>query len=307
MTPDGKTVEAEAAHGTVTRHYRLHQQGKETSTNSAASIFAWTRGLAHRAKLDDNAELNRFAETLEKVAVETVESGFMTKDLALLVGPDQPWLSTTGFLDKVDANLKKAMASRPRTHRAVSPERSLTAGRCSRAAALRLDWLAAAPSAPTACWPGRRSPDPDGASRLSCRRHFDGEHARDRSSPDLERDGRWRQRRRRLRARSGDRRGSRCRGLFCPGQPRDCRSCATLGHACRRRPLAHLRRPLQRATASTPSSAPSPPAIASSPLLASGAAGLRHVGPPAAALPAQRGRADAREIDGADSARSGRR
>jgi isocitrate dehydrogenase len=110
MTPDGRTVEAEAAHGTVTRHYRLHQQGKDTSTNSAASIFAWTRGLAHRAKLDDNAELKRFAEALEKVTVDTIESGAMTKDLALLVGPDQPWLSTTGFLDKVDTNLQKAMA-----------------------------------------------------------------------------------------------------------------------------------------------------------------------------------------------------
>jgi isocitrate dehydrogenase len=109
MTPDGKTVEAEAAHGTVTRHYRLHQEGKETSTNSAASIFAWTRGLAHRAKLDGNEELRRFSETLEKVTVDTIESGSMTKDLALLVGPDQPWLSTTGFLDKVDANLRKAM------------------------------------------------------------------------------------------------------------------------------------------------------------------------------------------------------
>lgn len=109
MTPDGKTVEAEAAHGTVTRHYRLHQQGKETSTNSAASIFAWTRGLAHRGKLDDNRELIRFAETLEKVTVATIESGAMTKDLALLVGPDQPWLSTTGFLDKVDQALKSAM------------------------------------------------------------------------------------------------------------------------------------------------------------------------------------------------------
>jgi len=110
MTPDGRTVEAEAAHGTVTRHYRLHQQGKETSTNSAASIFAWTRGLAHRAKLDDNAELKRFADTLEEVTVATIEAGHMTKDLALLVGPDQPWLSTTGFLDKVDENLRKAMA-----------------------------------------------------------------------------------------------------------------------------------------------------------------------------------------------------
>ncbi len=110
MTPDGKTVEAEAAHGTVTRHYRQHQKGEETSTNSIASIFAWTRGLAHRAKLDDNAELKRFAETLEKVCIQTVESGFMTKDLSLLIGPDQPWLSTTSFLDKVDENLQKAMA-----------------------------------------------------------------------------------------------------------------------------------------------------------------------------------------------------
>ena len=110
MSPDGKTVEAEAAHGTVTRHYRQHQKGQETSTNSIASIFAWTRGLAHRAKLDDNAELKRFAETLERVCIETVESGYMTKDLSLLIGPDQPWLSTTGFLDKVDENLQKAMA-----------------------------------------------------------------------------------------------------------------------------------------------------------------------------------------------------
>jgi isocitrate dehydrogenase len=109
MTPDGKTVEAEAAHGTVTRHYRLHQQGKQTSTNSAASIFAWTGGLKHRAKLDDNAELKRFAETLERVVVQTIESGQMTKDLAVLVGPDQTWLSTEGFLDAVDANLQKAM------------------------------------------------------------------------------------------------------------------------------------------------------------------------------------------------------
>jgi isocitrate dehydrogenase len=110
MTPDGKVVEAEAAHGTVTRHYRQHQRGEQTSTNSVASIYAWTRGLAHRAKLDDNAELAKFAQTLEKVTVGTVESGFMTKDLALLVGADQQWLSTTGFLDKVDENLKKAMA-----------------------------------------------------------------------------------------------------------------------------------------------------------------------------------------------------
>jgi isocitrate dehydrogenase len=110
MTPDGKTVEAEAAHGTVTRHYRQHQKGEQTSTNSVASIFAWTRGLAHRAKLDGNAELQRFADTLEKVCVATVEGGYMTKDLALLIGPDQPWLTTTGFLDKVDENLRKAMA-----------------------------------------------------------------------------------------------------------------------------------------------------------------------------------------------------
>ncbi|MEE9376117.1 MAG: NADP-dependent isocitrate dehydrogenase, partial [Rhizobiaceae bacterium] len=110
MTPDGKTVESEAAHGTVTRHYRAHQKGEETSTNSIASIFAWTRGLAHRAKLDGNEALKDFSLTLEKVCVDTVESGSMTKDLALLIGPDQPWLSTTGFLDKVDENLQKAMS-----------------------------------------------------------------------------------------------------------------------------------------------------------------------------------------------------
>jgi isocitrate dehydrogenase len=111
MTPDGKTVEAEAAHGTVTRHYREHQKGKETSTNSIASIFAWTRGLSHRAKLDNNPALEKFALTLEKVCVDTVEAGFMTKDLALLVGADQRWLSTTGFLNKVAENLTKAMAA----------------------------------------------------------------------------------------------------------------------------------------------------------------------------------------------------
>ena len=110
LTPDGKTVEAEAAHGTVTRHYREHQKGKETSTNSIASIFAWTRGLSHRAKLDNNDALAKFALTLEKVCVDTVESGFMTKDLALLVGDQQKWLSTTAFLDKIDENLKAAMA-----------------------------------------------------------------------------------------------------------------------------------------------------------------------------------------------------
>jgi isocitrate dehydrogenase len=111
MTPDGKVVEAEAAHGTVTRHYREHQKGRETSTNSIASIFAWTRGLAHRAKLDNNPELAKFALTLEKVCVDTVEAGFMTKDLALLVGADQKWLSTTAFLDKISENLTKAMAA----------------------------------------------------------------------------------------------------------------------------------------------------------------------------------------------------
>ena len=110
-TPDGKVVEAEAAHGTVTRHYRQHQAGKPTSTNPIASIFAWTRGLAHRAKLDDTPDLKRFSETLEKVCVGTVESGYMTKDLALLIGADQPWLSTTGFLDKIDEHLKQAMAA----------------------------------------------------------------------------------------------------------------------------------------------------------------------------------------------------
>ena len=109
MTPDGKTVEAEAAHGTVTRHYRQHEQGEQTSTNSTASIFAWSRGLAHRAKLDDNEDLKAFADTLEKVVIDTIEGGQMTKDLALLVGPDQPWLSTEGFLDAVDTNLQAAM------------------------------------------------------------------------------------------------------------------------------------------------------------------------------------------------------
>jgi isocitrate dehydrogenase len=112
MTPDGKTVLAEAAHGTVTRHYRQHQQGRETSTNATASIFAWTGGLKHRAKLDDNAELARFATTLEEVVVGTIEAGHMTKDLALLVGADQAWLSTTGFLDKVDERLRTAMVDR---------------------------------------------------------------------------------------------------------------------------------------------------------------------------------------------------
>ncbi len=111
MTPDGKVVEAEAAHGTVTRHYREHQKGHETSTNSIASIFAWARGLAHRAKLDGNADLARFSTTLEKVCIDTVEAGFMTKDLALLVGPEQKWLSTTGFLDRISEKLTNAMAA----------------------------------------------------------------------------------------------------------------------------------------------------------------------------------------------------
>ena len=110
LTPDGKTVEAEAAHGTVTRHFREHQKGKPTSTNPIASIFAWTRGLHNRAKFDNTPELAKFADTLEKVCVDTVESGFMTKDLALLIGHDQTWLTTEQFLDKLDANLKKAMA-----------------------------------------------------------------------------------------------------------------------------------------------------------------------------------------------------
>ena len=110
MTPDGKTVEAEAAHGTVTRHYRLHQKGEETSTNSIASIFAWTRGLAHRAKLDENEKLKDFANLIEEVCIRTVEKGFMTKDLALLVGPKQSWLNTQDFINKIDTNLQKKMS-----------------------------------------------------------------------------------------------------------------------------------------------------------------------------------------------------
>lgn len=109
MTPDGKIVESEAAHGTVTRHYREHQKGNQTSTNSIASIFAWTGGLKHRAKLDDNAALMNFATTLEKVTVQAVEDGFMTKDLALLVGPDQKWMTTMGYLEKVDEYLNNAL------------------------------------------------------------------------------------------------------------------------------------------------------------------------------------------------------
>jgi len=110
MSPDGKTVEAEAAHGTVTRHYREHQKGRETSTNPIASIFAWTRGLFYRAQFDDTPQVAQFALALEQVCVETVEAGFMTKDLAMLIGKDQPWLTTTQFLDKLDENLKKKMA-----------------------------------------------------------------------------------------------------------------------------------------------------------------------------------------------------
>jgi isocitrate dehydrogenase len=110
MTPDGQTIESEAAHGTVTRHYRLHQQGKETSTNPIASIFAWTRGLYYRGEFDGTPEVTNFAQALEKVCVDTVEAGSMTKDLAILISPEQPWLTTTAFLDKLDANLQKAMA-----------------------------------------------------------------------------------------------------------------------------------------------------------------------------------------------------
>ncbi|MEE3036108.1 MAG: NADP-dependent isocitrate dehydrogenase [Pseudomonadota bacterium] len=110
LTPNGKTMEAEAAHGTVTRHFRAHERGEETSTNSIASIFAWTRGLIKRGEIDGNEALINFAQTLEKVCVSTVESGHMTKDLALLVGPQQNWLSTTAFLDKIDSNLQKALS-----------------------------------------------------------------------------------------------------------------------------------------------------------------------------------------------------
>ncbi len=109
LTPDGKIMEAEAAHGTVTRHYRMHQQGKETSTNPIASIFAWTRGLAHRGKLDNNDALIKFTQTLEKVCIECVESGSMTKDLAILIGPDSKYLTTNKFLDEIDGNLKKKL------------------------------------------------------------------------------------------------------------------------------------------------------------------------------------------------------
>ncbi|MDB5691637.1 MAG: NADP-dependent isocitrate dehydrogenase, partial [Alphaproteobacteria bacterium] len=111
MTPDARTVEAEAAHGTVTRHYRMHQQGKATSTNPIASIFAWTGGLKFRGQFDDTPEVTRFAETLERVCIETVESGQMTKDLAILIGPDQSWMTTEQFFEAIRANLEKAMAA----------------------------------------------------------------------------------------------------------------------------------------------------------------------------------------------------
>ena len=110
MTPDGKTVEAEAAHGTVTRHYRQHQEGKETSTNPIASIFAWTRGLKYRGMMDNTPEVTEFAELIENTCIETVEQGSMTKDLALLIGPNQSWMTTGQFFDKIDANLKERMA-----------------------------------------------------------------------------------------------------------------------------------------------------------------------------------------------------
>jgi len=110
LSPDGKTVEAEAAHGTVTRHYREHQKGNATSTNPVASIFAWTRGLYYRGKFDDTPEVVKFAETLERVCIETVEAGYMTKDLALLIGPDQAWMTTEKFFEKIVENLEAAMA-----------------------------------------------------------------------------------------------------------------------------------------------------------------------------------------------------
>jgi isocitrate dehydrogenase len=109
MSPDGKTIEAEAAHGTVTRHYRMHQQGKATSTNPIASIFAWTQGLAFRGKFDDTPDVTRFAETLERVCIKTVENGAMTKDLALLIGPEQPWMTTEQFFEAIRLNLETAM------------------------------------------------------------------------------------------------------------------------------------------------------------------------------------------------------
>ncbi len=124
MTPDGKTVEAEAAHGTVTRHYRMHQQGKATSTNPIASIYAWTGGLKFRGKIDETPDVVRFAETLEKVCIDTVEAGHMTKDLAILVGPDQPWMTTEQFFDKIVKNLETTMASWEQAPQATEPARA---------------------------------------------------------------------------------------------------------------------------------------------------------------------------------------
>jgi len=111
MSPDGKTIEAEAAHGTVTRHYRMHQEGKSTSTNPIASIFAWTQGLSFRGKFDGTPDVTRFAETLERVCIETVEKGQMTKDLAILIGPEQPWMTTEQFFEAIRVNLEEAMSS----------------------------------------------------------------------------------------------------------------------------------------------------------------------------------------------------
>jgi isocitrate dehydrogenase len=113
MSPDGRTVEAEAAHGTVTRHYRMHQKGQPTSTNPIASIFAWTRGLEHRGKLDETPDVMRFAQTLERVCIETVEAGKMTKDLAILIGPNEPFLTTEKFLDELDKELRRRMEREP--------------------------------------------------------------------------------------------------------------------------------------------------------------------------------------------------
>ncbi len=123
MTPDGKTVEAEAAHGTVTRHYRLHQKGEPTSTNPIASIFAWTRGLYYRGTFDETPEVVGFAETLEKVCIDTVQSGDMTKDLALLIGPNQSWLTTEQFMAKLDENLRRHRAERRHDQGPGAPDR----------------------------------------------------------------------------------------------------------------------------------------------------------------------------------------
>ncbi len=141
LTPDGKTMEAEAAHGTVTRHFRQHQKGESTSTNSIASIFAWTRGLEHRAKLDGNEALAHFAHTLERVCVETVEAGAMTKDLALLVGDSQGWLTTEGFIDKVAANLDKARKARDAASAASPRDYPAPAETRLQRLSLRIQWV----------------------------------------------------------------------------------------------------------------------------------------------------------------------